>query len=112
MENHLQREIKERVATMLTGLSSTGSNVFQSHVCSLENDDFSSLCIYTQEEEIEVCASGDPRVYHSTMTLIIDGYVQTFSNLNDQLDQIGIEVQVAMAEDIDINNLVKDSYLS
>ena len=41
------------------------------------------------------------------MTLIVDGYVQTFSNLNDQLDQIGIEVQVAMAEDIDINNLVK-----
>ena len=46
------------------------------------------------------------------MTLIVDGYVQTFSNLDDQLDQIGIEVQVAMAEDVDINNLVKDSYLS
>ena len=97
---------------MLTGLSSTGSNVFQSHVCPLKNNDIPSLCIYTQDEEIEVGASGDPRVYHSTMTLIVDGYVQTFSNLDDQLDQIGIEVQVAMAEDIDINNLVKDSYLS
>ena len=46
------------------------------------------------------------------MILIVDGYAQTFSNLDDQLDQIGIEVQVAMAGDIDINNLVKDSYLS
>ena len=46
------------------------------------------------------------------MTLIVDGFVQTFSNLNDQLDQIGIEVQFAMAGDIDINNLFKDSYLS
>ena len=112
MENHLRREIKERVATMLTGLSSTGSNVFQSHVCSLENDDLPSLCIYTQDEEIEVGASGDPRVYHSTMILIVDGYVQTFSNLDDHLYQIGIEVQVAMAGDIYIYNLVKDSYLS
>ena len=99
--------IRERVATMLTGLSSTGSNVFLPHVCPLENDDLPSLCIYTQNEEIEVGASGDPRVYHSTMILIVDGYVQTFSNLDDHLYQIGIEVQVAMAEDIGINNLVK-----
>ena len=112
MANHLRRMIRERVATMLTGLSSTGSNVFQSHVCPLENDDLPSLCIYTQDEEIEVGASGDPRVYHSTMILIVDGYVQTFSNLDDQLYQIGIEVQVAMAGDIYIYNLVKDSYLS
>ena len=111
MENHLRREIKERVATILTGLSSTGSNVFQSHVCSLENDDLPSLCIYTQDEEIEVGVSGDRRVYHSTMILIVDGYAQKSSNLDDQHDQIGIEVQFAMAGDIDINNLVKDSYL-
>ena len=97
---------------MLTGLSSTGSNVFQSHVCSLENDDLPSLCIYTQDVEIEVGASGVPRVYHSTMILIVDGYAHKSSNLDDQLDQIGIEVQFAMAGDIDINNLVKDSYLS
>ena len=112
MANHLRKQIRERVATMLTGLSSTGSNVFQSHVCSLENDDLPSLCIYTKEEEIEVGASGVLRVYHSTMILIVDGYAQKSSNLDDQLDQIGIEVQFAMAGDIDINNLVKDSYLS
>ena len=97
---------------MLTSLSSTGSNVFQSHVCPLENDDLPSLCIYTQDEEIEVGASGDPKFCHSTMILVADGYAQTSSNLDDQLGQIGIEVQVAMAGDKDIYNLVKDSYLS
>ena len=112
MANHLRRQIRERVATMLTGLSTTGSNVFQSHVYPLENSDLPALCIYTQDEEIEVGAMGDPRVCHSTMTLIVDGYAQTSSNLDDQLDQIGKEVQVAMAGDVDINNLVKDSYLS
>ena len=112
MANHLRRQIRERVATMLTGLSTTGSNVFQSHVYPLENADLPALCIYTQDEEIEVGAMGDPRVCHSTMTLIVDGYAQTSSNLDDQLDQIGKEVQVAMAGDTDINNLVIDSYLS
>ena len=97
---------------MLTGLSSTGSNVFQSHECPKKNDDLPSLCIYTQEEEIEVGAFGVSIVYHSTMILIVDGYAQKSSNLDDQHYQIGIEVQFAMAGDIDINNLVKDSYLS
>ena len=78
----------------------------------LENADLPALCILTQDEEIEVGAMLDLRVYHSTMTLIVDGYVQTCSNLDDQLDQIGIEVQVTMARNIDINNLVKYSYLS
>ena len=78
----------------------------------LENADLPALCIYTQDEEIVVGAMGDPRVCHSIMTLIVDSCAQTSSNLNEQFDQIGIEVQVAMAGDIDINNLVKDSYLS
>ena len=46
------------------------------------------------------------------MILIVDGYAHKSSNLDDQLEQIGIEVKFAMAGDIDINNLVKDSYLS
>ena len=107
MANQLRRQIREWFTTMLTCLSTTGSNVFQTYLCPLENEGLLALCIYTQDEEIEVGAIGDLIVYHSTMTLIVDGYVQTFSNLNDQLDQIGIEVQVAMAEDVDINNLVK-----
>ena len=97
---------------MMTFLSTTGSNVFQSNVYPLEIADLQALCIFTQDEEIEVGAMGDPRVCHSTMTLIVDGYAQKSSNLDDQHEQIGIEVQFAMAGDIDINNLVKDSYLS
>ena len=91
---------------MLTGLSSTGSNVFQTYLCPLENEGLSALCIYTQDEEIVVGAMGDPRVCHSTMTLIVDSCAQMFCNLNEQLDQIGIEVLVTMAGEIDINNLV------
>ena len=78
----------------------------------LENVYLPALCVFTQDEEIVVGAMGDPWVCHSIMTLIVDSCAQTSSNLNEQLDQIGIEVQVTMAGDIDINNLVKDSYLS
>ena len=80
---------------MLTGLITTGSNVFQSDVYPLENDDLTAMCIYTQDEEIEVGAMGDPRVCHSIMTLIVDSCAQTSSNLVDQLDQAGLVQQPA-----------------
>lgn len=113
MANHLRRQIRERVAVnMLTGLSTTGSNVFQSHVYPLENADLPALCVYTQEEEVEVDAMGNPRICQSTLTLMVDGYAQNASTLDDVLDDIGKEVQVAMASDVGINNLVVDSYLS
>ena len=113
MANHLRRQIRERVAVnMLTGLTTTGSNVFQSHVYPLEVADLPALCVYTQDEEIEIGAMGDPRVCHSTLTLMVDGYAQDSTSLDDELDEIGKEVQVAMASDVDINNLVVNSYLS
>ena len=113
MANHLRRQIRERVATsMLSGLSTTGTNVFQSHVYPIETTDLPALCVYTQEEEVEVGAMGDPRTCHSTLTLMVDGYAQSSSGLDDVLDQIGKEVQIGMASDIDINNLVVDSYLT
>ena len=63
MANHLRRQIREEVAVnLLTGLSTTGSNVFQSHVYPLENADLPALCVYTQEEEEEVDAMGNPRI--------------------------------------------------
>ena len=113
MANHLRRQIREEVAVnLLTGLSTTGSNVFQSHVYPLENADLPALCVYTQEEEVEVDAMGSPRICQSTLTLMVDGYAQHASTLDDVLDDIGKEVQVAMASDVGINSLVVDSYLS
>ena len=37
MANHIRQQIRERVGTTLTGLTTTGSNVFQSRVYNLEN---------------------------------------------------------------------------
>ena len=49
----------------------------------LENADLPAMCIYTQDEEIVVGAMGDPRVCHSSMTLIVDSSAQTSINLNE-----------------------------
>ena len=112
MANHLRRQIRERVATTLTGLSTTGSNVFQSRIYPMESAGLPGLCVYTQEESVGIQSMGGTRNVSRDLTLIIEGYASASSNIDDTMDSIGKEVEVAMAGDIEINNLAQDSYLS
>ena len=112
MANHLRRQIRERVATTLTGLSTTGSNVFQSRIYPMESAGLPGLCVYTQEESVGIQSMGGTRNVSRDLTLIIEGYASASSKIDDTMDAIGKEVEVAMAGDIEINNLAQDSYLS
>ena len=112
MANHLRRQIRERAATTLTGLTTTGSNVFQSRVYPMESAGLPGLCIYTTEETVEMQSMGGTRHISRDLTLIVEGYATDSANVDDTLDQIGKEVEIAMSGDIKLNNLAQDSYLS
>ena len=108
---HLRQQIRERVATTLTGLTTTGSNVFQSRVYPLENTKLPCLLIYTREESSEPLDMGPPRTIEKKLSLVVEGYVKANSNYDDTIDTITKEVEVAMYGDRLINNLAKDSFL-
>ena len=112
MANHLRRQIRERAATTLTGLTTTGSNVFQSRVYPMESAGLPGLCIYTTEETVEMQSMGGTRHVSRDLTLIVEGYATASANVDDTLDQIGKEVEIAMSGDITLNDLAQDSYLS
>jgi hypothetical protein len=112
MANHLRRQIRERAATTLTGLTTTGSNVFQSRVYPMESAGLPGLCIYTTEETVEMQSMGGTRHVSRDLTLIVEGYATDSANVDDTLDQIGKEIEIAMSGDIKLNNLAQDSYLS
>ena len=108
---HLRQQIRERVATTLTGLTTTGSNVFQSRVYPIENTKLPCLLIYTREESSEPLDMSPPRTIEKRLSLVVEGYVQANSNYDDTIDTITKEVEVAMYGDRLINNLAKDSFL-
>ena len=112
MANHLRRQIRERAATTLTGLTTTGSNVFQSRVYPMESAGLPGLCIYTTEETVEIQSMGGTRNVSRDLTLIVEGYATASANVDDTLDQIGKEIEIAMSGDITLNVLAQDSYLS
>ena len=108
---HLRQQIRERVATTLTGLTTTGSNVFQSRVYPIENTKLPCLLIYTREESSEPLDMSPPRTIEKRLSLVVEGYVKANSNYDDTIDTITKEVEVAMYGDRLINNLAKDSFL-
>lgn len=109
---HYRQQIRERVATTLTGLTTTGSNVFQSRVYPIENTKLPCLLIYTREESSEPLAMNPPRSIQKVLQLVVEGYVKANTNFDDTIDTICKEVEEALYTDRLINNLAKDSFLT
>jgi hypothetical protein len=112
MANHVRRQIRERVATTLTGLTTTGSKVFQSRVYPLTANNLPGLLVYTTSESSDPDVMGAQPQLERELNLVIEGYAKTTSNLDDVMDEIAKEIEVAMAADTTINALAEDSFLT
>ena len=108
---HLRQSIRERIASDCTGLSTTGSNVFQSRFYPVEDSSLPCLLVYTTSEESEVTEIASPRPMTRLLNVIIQGVVGA-TTPDDTLDDISKEIEVAMAGDVTINDLADNSFLS
>ena len=108
---HKRQSIRERVASTLTGLTTTGSNVFQSRVYPIENTKLPCLLIYTREETSEPLTTNPPRAIEKVLSLVVEGYVKANTNFDDTIDTICEEVEEALFTDRLINDLALDSFL-
>ena len=111
MANHIRQQIRERAGTVLTGLTTTGSNVFQTRVYPLENTNLPALVIYTKDETSEPIVVSTNRLMSRELELIIEVYVKQTSNFDDEIDKICKEVEIAISADTTLNGLAKDCYL-
>ena len=111
MANHIRQQIRERVGTTLTGLTTTGSNVFQSRVYNLENAKLPAIIIYTKSEDSELLEMGSTRTLQRNLSLVVEAYVKANTNFDDTIDTIAKEVEAAMGADVTHNSLARDSFL-
>lgn len=97
MANHVRQQVREAVATAVTGLTTTGSRVFQSRVYQLQETDLPCLIVTTDGDTREYLTAHNPAEVEVTIAVRIDGYARAISNLDDTLDLISKEVEIAMA---------------
>jgi hypothetical protein len=86
------------VAALLTGLTTTGSNVFQSRVQPLGESKLPALLISTNEEEIETLTMHNPAVLQRRLRVQVVAKAKAVDDLDDLLDQIMQEVEVKVYE--------------
>ena len=108
---HVRQQIRERAATTLGALTTTGSRVYQSRIYPLGSNNLPGLLIYTKSEDSQPETMGTTRTLLRNLSLVVEGYVKQVSNFDDKVDLICSEVETAMSGDITLNNLAKNSYL-
>jgi hypothetical protein len=109
MANHIRQQIREKIGTILTGLNTTGSRVYESRVYPLET--VPALVIYTKAESSEPIVIGTDRVMSRELSVVVEGYAKATSNFDDTIDTISKEVEEAIAVDRTLDGLAKDCYL-
>lgn len=111
MANHIRQQIREYFGTTLTGLTTTGSNVYESRVYPIENTKLPALVIYTKSETSEPIVIGTDRLMSRELSVVVEGYAKATSNFDDTIDTISKEVEEAIAADRTLDGLAKDTYL-
>ena len=111
MANHIRQQIRERAGTVLTGLTTTGTNVFETRIYPLSNTNLPALAIYTKNETSEPIVISTNRLMSRELELVVEVYVKQTSNFDDEVDKICKEVEIAISADTTINGLAKDCFL-
>ena len=111
MANHLRRQIREAAATRVTGLATTSSRVFQMRVYPLQVAELPGLLVFTNNETAQRLTLGAPSIMERSLELVVEGYARATSNLDDTLDGIAKEVEVAIAADYGLGGLAKAATL-
>ena len=112
MADHVRQQIRERIATTITGLTTTGSNVYQSRVYPLDSVSLPALLVYTLSEGSEVDTMGTSLGLNRTLSVAIEGYVKVNIDFDDVVDDICKEVEAALGADRALNNLAKSQNIT
>jgi hypothetical protein len=97
MANHVRRQIRDAAAAALAGLVTTGSRVYPSRTKVMQDAHLPGLRVYTDEEDIEISSLGVSRLLERQLTLVVEAVAKVNDTLDDTLDQIIQEVEVALA---------------
>lgn len=115
MPDHVRKQIRSAAIVLATGLAATGARVFDSRAVALNESNLPCWIVRTEDEEIAVddTTLGATKNEHRTIELCFEGMAREASgaSVQDDLDEMVKELEVAIAADYTLGGLVKDSHL-
>lgn len=101
MADHLRKQIRDAAigASVLGNLATTGSRVYESRTHELQDANVPGLRVYTNNEQVAMAdgAGGATRTSMRTLDLVVECCSKKSSGMDDELDAMIKEVEVALA---------------
>lgn len=94
--SHVRQQIREQIATAVTGLAVTGSNVFQSRVYPVEKANLPCLLVFTEGESVEIETAGISALQRRNTVVTVQAIASATADLDDTLDTICSQVETAI----------------
>lgn len=108
MADHVRAQIRTAAKVALTGLTTTGANVFKTRSYPLESAGLPGLSIYSGPEgSSKTTLTSVERSY----TMIVEVHAQAKADVDDLVDTICKEVETALFADVTLGGLAKFSEL-
>ena len=91
---HKRTSIRNNVTTTLTGLTTTGSNVFESRIYPNELSKLPLLNVYSNTETSELSSIGK---IERNLEIMVEGFAKATANVDEAVEVIAKEVEVAIS---------------
>jgi hypothetical protein len=103
MADHVRKQLRAALATRLTGLTTTATRVHGHRVDPLQVGALPALVISCRGDDAETITVHAPALYERAVRVFIHGMVAAGSVPEDTLDQIGKEVEIALATPLTVD---------
>jgi len=112
MAAHVRNQIRDAIVAAVSNLTTTQTRVYKTRVFAMTDDNIPGLTIYTENETSQDISLGFPRLQRRTVTGIIEAYGKLASGVEDQLDTICKEVEIAIAADPTLGGKCKEIHIT
>ena len=102
---HARQQIREQLATTLTGLTTTASRVYDSRIYS--HDLLPCLTVIADRDTVDIEKSDGIRNWHD-LVLKIEARAKAKDSVEDLIDTICAEIETVIYADTTLNNKVLD----
>lgn len=102
MANHLHKQIRDALVTALTGLATTGANVFGSRRAVIGEGQLPALRIWFDGERAEPVSIHPNHLQERVPGVAVEACAKDIVGTEDDLDQIAKEVEIALSAGITV----------
>jgi hypothetical protein len=102
MTDHVRKQLRDQVAVLVTGLTTYAVNVYKNRKYPVDESELPCLIVQTGDEEVEILTVDYPAQQLRREQLIISVIVVATSGIDDMLDEICKDIEIALAGNVSL----------